>query len=96
MWLYKHKCDAEGGFKKHKSRLVANGKTQEEGIDFSKTFSNVFKPVTVRTILHVALSRGCEINQLDVQNDFLHGKLDETFYMTQPLGFIDKDKPNHF
>ena len=39
MWLHKHKYNADGTFKKHKSRLVANGKSQEEGIDFTETYS---------------------------------------------------------
>lgn len=95
MWLHKHKYDAQGRFKKPKSRLVANGKTQQEGIDFSETFSPVVKPVTIRTVLHTALAKDWDVQQLDVQNAFLHGNLDETVYMTQPLGFINKDKPDH-
>lgn len=95
MWLHKHKYDADGVFKKHKSRLVANGKSQEEGVDFSETFSPVVKPATIRTVLHVALNRGWSIHQLDVQNAFLHGNLDETVYMFQPPGFVDKTKPNY-
>lgn len=35
MWLYKHKFDADGNPKRHKSRLVANGKSQEEGVDYT-------------------------------------------------------------
>lgn len=58
MWLYKHKLDADGTVRRHKSRLVANGKTHEEGIDFDETFSPVVKPATIRMILNVALSRG--------------------------------------
>lgn len=54
MWLYKHKFDAEGEFKSHKSRLVANGKSQEHGVDFEETFSPVVKPVTIRAVLHNA------------------------------------------
>lgn len=33
MWLYRHKYDADGNHKRHKSRLVANGKSQEEGVE---------------------------------------------------------------
>ena len=66
MWLHKHKYDAEGRFKKHKSRLVANGKSQEHGIDFDETFSPVVRQATIRTLLHVALVNGWQVNQLDV------------------------------
>ena len=95
MWLHKHKFDADGNFKSHKSRLVANGKSQEEGVDFSETFSPVVKPVTIRSVLHVALAHDWPVQQLDVQNAFLHGTLDETVYMFQPPGFVDQSKPDH-
>lgn len=81
MWLHKHKYDADGNFKIHKSRLVANGKSQEQGINFDETFGPVMKPATIRTVLHVALSNEWPIHQLDVQNAFLHGTLDEDVYM---------------
>ena len=95
MWLHKHKYDANGCFKKHKSRLVANGKSQEEGVDFTETFSPVVKPASIRTVLHVALANNWPINQYDVQNAFLHGNLEETVYMFQPPGYVDKSKPDH-
>lgn len=79
----------------HKSRLVANGISQEEGIDFTETFSPVVKPATIRTVLHLALAQSWPINQLDVQNAFLHGTLEETVYMFQPPGFVDPTKPKH-
>ncbi|CAA7023267.1 unnamed protein product [Microthlaspi erraticum] len=40
MWLYTHKHDADGALTRHKSRLVANGKSQEAGVDFTETFSH--------------------------------------------------------
>lgn len=95
LWLYKHKYDANGVYKKPKARLVADGKTQEHGIDFTETFSPVVKPATIRTLLQIALVHDWPVNQLDVQNAFLHGNLEETVYMFQPPGFVDKTKPHH-
>ena len=95
MWLYKHKLDAEGNPRRHKARLVANGKSQEHGIDYNDTFAPVVKPVTIRAVLEVSLARDCPIHQLDVKNAFLHGELEETIYMQQPPGFIDKEHPHH-
>lgn len=95
MLLHKHKFDAEGRFEKHKSRLVANGKSQEQGVDFDETFSPVVRPATIRTLFHVTLANDWQVNQLDVQNAFLHGNLDEEVYMFQPPGFVDQTKPNH-
>lgn len=95
MWLYKHKLDADGVPRRHKSRLVANGKSQEEGVDYNDTFAPVVKPATIRAVLDVSLARNWPIHQLDVKNAFLHGELEETIYMQQPPGFIDDKFPSH-
>ncbi|CAA7029694.1 unnamed protein product [Microthlaspi erraticum] len=95
MWLFKHKFNADGAFARYKARLVANGKSQEAGVDFDETFSPVFKPATIRSVLHVSLARDWPIHQLDVQNAFLHGDLEETIYMFQPPGFADPKAPDH-
>ncbi|CAL9218493.1 unnamed protein product [Arabidopsis halleri] len=95
MWLFKHKYDADGILSRHKARLVANGKSQEEGVDFTETFSPVVKPATIRTVLNVGVALEWPIHQLDVKNAFLQGDLEETVYMHQPPGFVDKSKPNY-
>ncbi|XP_019091183.1 PREDICTED: uncharacterized protein LOC109128752 [Camelina sativa] len=53
MWLFKHKYDANGALMRHKERLVANGKSQEQGVDYDETFSPVVKPATIRAVLDV-------------------------------------------
>lgn len=90
MWLFKHKHDADGALTRHKAGLVANGKSQEEGVDFTETFSPVVKPATIRTILKIGVACDWPIHQLDVKNAFLHGDLDETVYMHQPPGFVNQ------
>ncbi|GJR90398.1 ribonuclease H-like domain-containing protein [Tanacetum coccineum] len=87
MWLYKHKYNADGSLSRYKTRLVANGRSQQQGIDCDETFSLVVKPATIRTVLILAVSRQWHIHQLDVKNAFLHGHLTETIYMHQPPGF---------
>ncbi|GJW19477.1 ribonuclease H-like domain-containing protein [Tanacetum coccineum] len=89
MWLYKHKYNTDGSLNRYKARLVANGRTQQQGIDDDETFSPVVKPATIQTILSLEVSRQWPIRQLDVKNAFLHGHHTETVYMHQPPGFTN-------
>ncbi|GKC65720.1 ribonuclease H-like domain-containing protein [Tanacetum coccineum] len=90
-----HKFHADGTLSRYKARLVANGSSQQLGVDFDETFSSTVKPATIRTVLSLVVSRQWPIHQLDVKNAFLNGDLSETVYMHQPPGFVDSRFPNH-
>ena len=94
-WLYRHKFDSNGNLDRYKGRLVAQGFSEQPGLDFDDTFSPVVKPATIRTVLSIAVSCQWPIHQLDVKNAFLHGDLAETVYMRQPPGYIHPQFPDH-
>ncbi|GJS37439.1 putative ribonuclease H-like domain-containing protein [Tanacetum coccineum] len=94
-WLWKNKCDAENIVVRNKSRLVAKGYKQEEGIDFEESFAPVARLEAVRMFIAFAAHMNITIFQMDVKTAFLNGPLKEEVYVSQPEGFIDSEFPNH-
>ncbi|KAL2228030.1 UNVERIFIED_CONTAM: Retrovirus-related Pol polyprotein from transposon RE1 [Sesamum indicum] len=86
-WVFKMKLRVNGSVDRYKARLVAKGFNQVEGIDYIDSFSPVAKSVTVRLFLTIAAAQAWPIQQLDVNNAFLHEYIDEDIYMMPPEGY---------
>ncbi|GKB07603.1 retrotransposon protein, putative, ty1-copia subclass [Tanacetum coccineum] len=94
-WIFKVKQDEFGGVLKHNARLVAKGYRQEEGIDFEESFAPMARIEAIRIFVANAANKNITIYQMDVKTTFLNGELREEVYVSQPKGFLEKDKPHH-
>ena len=82
-----YKLDKGGKISSCKSQLIAQGCTQQEGINFTDTFSPTAKLTAVRIIAAIAVHNDWELEQMDIDAAYLNASLKEDLYMYQPKGF---------
>ena len=87
--IFKNKSDEHGTIIRNKSRLVAQGYTQVEMIDFDETFVPVARLESIRILLAIVIHLNFKLYQMDVKSAFLNGMLQEEVYVEQPKGFVD-------
>ena len=92
--IFRNKKDEDGQVVRNKARLVAQGYTQVEGIDFDETFAPVASLEAIRILLAYANHHNIILYQMDVKSAFLNGKLEEEVYVAQPPGFEDPKNPD--
>jgi hypothetical protein len=88
-WVFRIKRDASGQVVRYKARLVAQGFSQVEGVDYFDTYAPVAKLASLRTILALAARFDLELHQIDIKGAYLNGELtdNEHIYMRQPPGY---------
>ncbi|GJR21981.1 ribonuclease H-like domain-containing protein [Tanacetum coccineum] len=90
-WIYKIKFKSSGEIDRYKARFVAQGFGQQEGIDYEETISPVVKMVTDRCLLNIVMFMFWLVFQLDVNNAFLYGDLEEVVYIKAPEEYFPSD-----
>ncbi|GKA42069.1 putative ribonuclease H-like domain-containing protein [Tanacetum coccineum] len=93
-WVFRNKKDERGIVIKNKARLVAQGYTQEKGIDYDEVFDPVARIEAIWLFLAYSLFKDFVMYQMDVNSSFLYGKIKEELYVYQPPGFEDPYFPN--
>ncbi|GJY14421.1 putative ribonuclease H-like domain-containing protein [Tanacetum coccineum] len=93
-WVFRNKKDERGIVIRNKARLVTQGYTQEEGIDYDEVFAPVARIEAIRLFLAYASFKDFVVYQMDVKSAFLYGKIKEEVYVCQPPGFEDPDFPD--
>ncbi|GJS11439.1 retrovirus-related pol polyprotein from transposon TNT 1-94 [Tanacetum coccineum] len=93
-WVFRNKKDERGIVIQNKVRLVAQGHTQKEGIDYDEVFAPVARIKAIRLFLTYASFMGFMVYQMDAKSAFLYGRIEEEVFMCQPPGFEDPDYPD--
>ena len=94
-WVFRNKQDQDGIVVRNKARLVAQGYTQVEGLDFGETYASVVRLEAIRILLAYSYDHNIKLYQMDVKSVFLNGYINDLVYVEQPPGFEDEKKPNH-
>nr|GEY02359.1 hypothetical protein [Tanacetum cinerariifolium] len=92
-WVLKNKKDERGIVIRNKARLVRQGYTLEEGINYEELFAPVARIEAIRLFLAYASFMGFIVYQMHAKSAFLYGTIDEEVYVMQPPGFQDSKFP---
>jgi hypothetical protein len=93
-WVWKNKEGEKGEAVRNKSRLVAQGFSQKEGINYEETFAPVARLEAIRILLDFSVDKGFRLYQMDVKSAFLNGVLEEVMFVRQPPGFESEKYPH--
>jgi hypothetical protein len=74
-WVFRNKQDEHGVVTRNKARLVAQGLTQVEGLDFGETYAPVARLESIRILIAYATNHNFKLYQMNVKSAFLNGPL---------------------
>ena len=94
-WVFRNKQDEDGQVVRNKARLVAQGCTQFEGMDYGETYAPVPRLESIRMLLAYANHNDITLYQMDIKSSFLNGEIEEEVFVKQPPGFFNPKKPDH-
>jgi hypothetical protein len=94
-WVFRNKQDQDGIVIRNKARLVVQGYSQMEGIDFGETYAPIARLEVIKILLAYACAHNIKLYQMDVKSAFLNRYINELVYVEQPPDFKDVKKPNH-
>ena len=94
-WIFCNKTDEEGNVICNNARLVAQGYSQMEGVDYHEKFASVACMESIKILLALACHLKFKLYQMAVKTAFLNGFLKEDVYVAQPKGFIDPHFLDH-
>jgi hypothetical protein len=94
-WIFHNKQDQDGIVVRNKARLVAQGYTQVEGLDFGETYASVARLEAIRILLAYACAHNIKLYQMDRKSVFLNGYINEFVYVEQPPNFENEKTHNH-
>src|ERR1044072_4487376 len=88
-WVFRNKLNEKGEVVRNKARLVAQGYSQQEGIDYTETFAPVARLEGIRLLISFSINHDIILYQMDAKSAFLNGYISEEVYLRQPPGFED-------
>lgn len=86
--MFRVKYNTDGSIQTFKARLVIQGFSQRQGVDYFDTYAPVARITSIRILFALASIHNLPIDQIDVKTAFLNGDLNEEVYMKQPEGFV--------
>ena len=94
-WLFRNEQDEDGQIVHNKARLVAQGYTQVEGMDYGETYAPVARLESIHILLAYDNHHDITLYQMDIKSAFHNGEIEEEVYVKKPPGFVNPKKPNH-